>query len=249
MYWKRGLGIGFIFIGLFIILTNSFITGAVIGFQPQNYLGLFGIIIFISGILLITISKIGSLEEEVKEVNVYDSGKGDDNKRYFMSDPYAFFSYEDINLGEFRELYGIIKKDPELLEKAIEIYGKSLLSIVEEKKDNSDIAKKFLKIIYEGKIPKTESKVVLLSKEEKEEIKNAFNAGWNTDFNGVQRNIIRRYEFDYRKTKGGHLDVYSLKNNGLRYTTSSTPSDWRTGKNFSNSLIKLIQESKLGSKA
>ena len=247
MYWKRGLGIGLIFIGLFIILTNSFITGAVIGFQPQNYLGLFGIIIFISGILLIVVSKVGSLEEEVKEVKVYDSGKGD-NKRYFMKDPYAFFSYQDISLEEFGKLYELIKRDPELLKKARKIYGKKLLSIVEEKGDDSKIAKKFLEIIYEGEIPKTES-TTSLTREEKEDIKNAFNAGWRTDFNGVQKHIIGKHKFGYRKTKGGHLEVYSLKNNNLKYVTSSTPSDWRTGKNFSSSLIKLIKESKLGSKA
>lgn len=247
MYWKRGLGIGLSFIGLFIILTNKFITGAVIGFQPQNYLGLFGIIIFISGILLLIISRVGSLEEEVKEVRIYDSGKGDDDKRYFMKDPYAFFSYKDIPLGEFRELYETIKRDPELLKKAKDIYGRRLLSIIEEKGEDNKIAKRFLEIIYEGQIPKTES-TTPLTKEQKEEIKNAFNVNWRRDFNGVQRDIIRRYGLDYGKTKGGHLEVYSLKNEGRKIFTSSTPSDQRTGKNFSSTLIKFIQESKLGSK-
>lgn len=248
MYWKRGLGIGLIFIGLFIILTNSFITGAVIGFQPQNYLGLFGIIIFISGILLLIVSRVGSLEEEVKEVNVYELGKGDIDEKYFMTDPYAFFSYQDINLREFRELYEVIKRDPELLEKAKEIYGKGLLSIARGKVDNSEIAKKFLEIIYERKIPKTEF-IPALTKDQKEEIKHAFEPGWKKDFNGVQRDIIGKYGFSYGKTKGGHLEVYSSRDKELKTITSSTPSDWRTGRNFSSVLIKLIQESKLGSKA
>ena len=246
MYLKRGLGIGLIFIGLFIILTNSFITGAVIGFQPQNYLGLFGIIIFISGILFITVSRTGSLEEKVKEIKVYESGKEDNDKKYFMTDPFAFFSQKDINLEEFRELYDVIKRDPELLKEAKEIYGQSLLSIVEEKGDNSKIAKKFLEIIYEGEIPKKES-TTSLTREQKEEVKNAFNAGWRIDFNGVQRDIIKRYGFDYRKNKGGHLEVYSLKDDKLKTVTSSTPSDWRTGRNFAKEFVKFIEKSKLAS--
>ena len=58
MGWKINFGIGLIFVSLFIILTGGVITGAVIGFQPQNYLGLFGLLIFVVGIFLIVIERL-----------------------------------------------------------------------------------------------------------------------------------------------------------------------------------------------
>lgn len=57
MNYKRGLGIGLIFVGLFIVLTSRVITGAVIGFQPENYLGLFGVLVFLVGVFLVFVSR------------------------------------------------------------------------------------------------------------------------------------------------------------------------------------------------
>ncbi len=51
--FKRGLGIGFLFIGLFITFTGKVLTGSVIGTKPENYLGLFGVLIFFIGLALI----------------------------------------------------------------------------------------------------------------------------------------------------------------------------------------------------
>jgi len=53
MDWKRGFGIGLIFFGMIIILTSKVITGAVIGFRPSNFLGLFGFLVFVMGIFLV----------------------------------------------------------------------------------------------------------------------------------------------------------------------------------------------------
>ena len=63
MDYKRGLGIGLIFMGLFLILTGNIITGAVIGTSPENYLSLIGVVIFITGIFLILVS---GLEKRVE---------------------------------------------------------------------------------------------------------------------------------------------------------------------------------------
>jgi len=56
MNWKGNLGVGLLFIGLFMTLTGQVITGAVIGFSSKNYLSMFGIIIFVVGIFLVFVS-------------------------------------------------------------------------------------------------------------------------------------------------------------------------------------------------
>jgi len=63
MNWKRGLGIGLIFIGLFIVLTGKVITGNAVGLGSENYLGLFGLLIFIIGVFFMIVS---GLEGKVK---------------------------------------------------------------------------------------------------------------------------------------------------------------------------------------
>jgi len=65
MNWKRGLGIGLLFVGIFLIATNKTITGNAIGIKEQDSLGIFGIIIFILGISLITISNRSGLERHI----------------------------------------------------------------------------------------------------------------------------------------------------------------------------------------
>lgn len=76
MKTKRVLGFFLVFAGLFIILTGKAITGAVIGFQPKNYLGLLGILICLTGIFLITAS---TREWDKYRVNLvlreYESGQ------------------------------------------------------------------------------------------------------------------------------------------------------------------------------
>lgn len=253
MNWKRGLGIGLMFIGLFLVVTNAFITGAVVGVKPENYLGLLGIFLFMIGIFL-TVSTVtsGSLEEQVESLGsriaVYETRKGPktDEKNYFMKDPEAFFTIEgSINLRDFKDMYNVIKDDPELLERAREVYGKSLLSITQGRdKHKAEIAEEFLNILYEGKIP-TEKKP-LITKEEKETIKNAFIVGWRGDFNGAQKGILKNYHLGHEKMRAGHLGVYSLENPGLKITTGSTPSDYRVGIKFSIDLIHFIERLKKG---
>jgi len=259
MDWKRGFGVGLMLIGLFITLTSRVITGAVIGFQPMNYLGLLGIFIFIFGAFLILASGTSILEEKVKsgDIAVYDSMKGkketDDESRYFMKDPkHIFTSYGDISLSDFGEMYGIIKDDPELLKKARESYGRELLSIVQEGDEhNVRIAKEFLKVLYGGKIPMTkgkEEKILKksgrsLSKKELERIKKSFR-DWKGHIDKRQRAVLIEYNLGHEKTGRDHVEIYSLRDKHNRYVTSATPSDYRTGRNLAANIIKIIERSR-----
>jgi len=250
MGWKRGLrislGIGLVFIGIFIILTARIITGAVIGFQPYNYLGLLGILVFIIGVFLIVASGIGErLEEKLGEsIRVYESGprKTEEERRYFMSDPEGFFTIQgNISLKDFKDMYKVIKDDPELLNRARDVYGAGLLEISSKRGHNADIAREFLEVLYGGKIPRQERQEYRLAKEEKEKIKNAFSVGWHTNFNAVQREVLKEYNLGYGITRGNHIEVYSLENPSLRITTGLTPSDYRVGIKFSGDLIHFIE--------
>jgi len=69
MNWKRGLGIGLVFVGIFIMLTSVVITGNVVGFGSSDYLGLFGVLMFIVGAVLIFVSQ-QTLEEKLHEDSV-----------------------------------------------------------------------------------------------------------------------------------------------------------------------------------
>lgn len=57
MNWKKGFGIGLLFIGVFIIFTSRVLTGAVIGAKPENYLGILGILVFVVGIVILFLER------------------------------------------------------------------------------------------------------------------------------------------------------------------------------------------------
>lgn len=54
---RRGVGIGLSFTGLFILMVGRVLTGAVIGIRQENYLGWFGILVFIVGIVMLFIGR------------------------------------------------------------------------------------------------------------------------------------------------------------------------------------------------
>lgn len=244
MNWKRGFGIGLLFIGAFITLINGVITGAVIGYGPENYLGLLGILIFIVGGVLIVISGSGLERNIGREIEVYDKGHRnlEEDRRYFMKDPAGFFSTQDLSLRDFRDMYDVVKRDPELLSMARKVYGERLLEISRSNSRNAKVSEKFLEILYEGKIPR--KGLEGLSKEEKERIKNAFRVGWHLDFNGAQKEILKTHGLAYTLRSGGHLEIYSLKNREANLITSSTPSDYRTGLITASYIIKVIEQSR-----
>tara|TARA_Y100000310_G_C20494688_1_gene720949 strand:- start:46 stop:537 length:492 start_codon:yes stop_codon:yes gene_type:complete len=65
MNWKRGLGIGLLFISIFLIAINKTITGNIIGTKEQDLLGILGVIVFLIGISLIAISNRSGLERRI----------------------------------------------------------------------------------------------------------------------------------------------------------------------------------------
>jgi hypothetical protein len=166
---NQKLGSALIFLGFIMALTGKVITGSVIGLQGQNYLGTLGILVFIIGAFLMIVSKIGGLEKDLGgEVQVYDSDPykksnlSEDERLYIRDSPKGLFSEGDINLRDFKALYDEIKGDNELREWAKNFYGPRLLSIVQEgKMEDNRAASEFLKIFYEGKLPK-----VIMKREE-----------------------------------------------------------------------------------
>jgi len=87
--WKRGLGIGLIFVGLFIVLTGKAITGAVIGFGAENYLSLLGILVFIVGVFLLFLTK----ESVVSQLSLEDIVDGIMGKEIINQGEYNFYTY------------------------------------------------------------------------------------------------------------------------------------------------------------
>ena len=92
MNWKKGLGIGLIFAGTYLILTNALITGAVIGTGRENTLGWGGILFFITGILSLILGRntqyrVRSLEGMLKE-------EGEEDNTVFVLDSSGIIDYE-----------------------------------------------------------------------------------------------------------------------------------------------------------
>ncbi len=102
MSWKRGLGIGLIFAGIFIIASARVLTGAVVGVKPENYLGIFGVLVLAGGILLVLITK--TLEERVgieKFETRIRKKEHDKKKTSLILDTSAILPYSE---GEIEEL-------------------------------------------------------------------------------------------------------------------------------------------------
>lgn len=74
MNWKRGFGIGLLFIGIFLIAINKTITGNAIGIREQDSLAIFGIIVFLIGLSLIAISNKSGLERHILPYETLNSG-------------------------------------------------------------------------------------------------------------------------------------------------------------------------------
>ncbi len=101
MSWKRGLGIGLIFAGILIIAFARILTGAVVGVKQENYLGIFGVLVLVAGILLVLITK--TLEERVgiRELESRIRKKEQDRKKIsLILDTSAILSYNKEEIEE-----------------------------------------------------------------------------------------------------------------------------------------------------
>lgn len=104
MDWKRGLGIGLLFAGVFLILTAGALTGAVVGGKPQNLLGIFGVIVLIAGMLLILAVEEKPEKYTVKNIeSILEDAEGDE-KVVFVLDSSGIIDYQK-DLGKIIKQY------------------------------------------------------------------------------------------------------------------------------------------------
>ena len=271
MNWKKGFGIGLLFIGLFLIVVNAGITGNVVGISDTNsfeVLGYLGVIVFLVGIFLIiatgTIDDVVDPDTAVDQVSVYDAMRGSsvgaEEDRYFMKDRGGLLldiEGSDVNLGDFKAAYELVKDDQELIENARNVYGGELKRIVDEGTESEgEIALKFLNVLYDGKVPVVEDigEVIVdqgpanedygyrLTDSQKDLIRSAFKGGWKGVPNRSQERVLREYELEHVKTKNyGRIRYTGNPDNFV--TTSNTPSDTNAGKNIGRDVIRLIENS------
>ncbi|MDP2925759.1 MAG: hypothetical protein Q8N99_05295 [Nanoarchaeota archaeon] len=243
---KRILGISLVFIGLFMVFTSKGITGAFIGFKPQNYLGLLGLLVIIIGFFLILVSREGGLEKGLRVYDKYDGkGKHSPSQAYSITDPERYFSTVGfLTLEEFNRGLSEIKDDSELVELVRLEYGPELKMILDNPSDKNEarIAEAFYHALYDRRYEKHE-KPNELSDSEKEAIMIAFRAGWKNSPDSRQSKILARYRLGYR-VKGKHGEIYSRDDEKLKTTTSITPSDANAGKNIGGNVIELIRKTK-----
>ena len=232
---KRILGYLFIAVGIALFIRNIVFTGAVIGTSITNYFSIFAIGFFVGGILLILTSK--------KRLEVFLRQGTYEDERMTMTDPELYFGDVGfVNLASFKRIINRDKKNPDLIEIYRE-YEPDLMELREsENKDTSRVAESFLQVLL-GKsyAPKGEepTKRVLISKDEKQEIRNAFNGGWSGSPTTEQGRVLRKYGFDYASGPG-HGEIYSTEFSGIKAKTSSSPSDVNAGKNVGRDVINLV---------
>lgn len=264
MNWKRGFGIGLMFVGVYLIVINGSITGNVIGFGESygnNILGFLGIMIFLIGFFLIvataTIEDVVGTETK-SDISVYDSMQGSkigsNQDRFYLKDKGDLMldiaGSHDVSLKDFQAAYDLIKDDKELLEKARNVYGSELYKIANEGTDlEENIALEFLEVLYEGNISPIEShgpiKIDLqkgLSNPQKAIIRSAFKGGWKGTPDKSQQRVLNQYNLEHIKTNNyGRIRFIGKPDNFV--TTSNTPSDVNAGKNIGRDVIRLINNS------
>lgn len=259
MNWKRGFGIGLLFVGIFLIIVDRSITGNVIGVGEFNVLSIFGMAVFLIGLFLIiatrTIDDVVKTDDE-SNISVYDSMRGSkigsNQDRFYLKDTGDLMldiaGSHDVSLGDFQTAYDLIKDDKELLKKARDVYGSELYKIANEGSElDEEIALKFLHVLYEGDIPvmirdssQDEITVRMLTNTQKKDISNAFKGGWKGVPDKNQKRILNQYNLEHIKTNNyGRIRFIGNPDNFV--TASNTPSDVNAGKNIGRDVIRLIE--------
>lgn len=229
-----------IVIGIVSVLINPRINGNVIGINEDiTYVNLIGIVVFLVGVLIALTE--GTLQ---RRVSVYDKykGKGDhkEEEAYSMTDPERYFGdHGFVSLDEFRRAFAKLRGDSELLELVRQEYGPELMKSAKSRSEEAEIAKSFLKVMYDN-VQMEEREREYLDEHDKEEINNAFKGGWKNAPDSHQSRILKRYNLGYEHN-GKHGRIYLLENPKLHIQTSVTPSDGNAGKNIARDLIAFIQ--------
>ena len=224
MKLKKYGGVTLVVIGMALLFPLS-ITGAVVGVSIKTLGSIFGILLLIGGLTFILSDLEGKIDLYTKK-----TGKGEE---YHLIDPTLTLGGADLSLEEFKRGVDEIRSDPELIGLVRSTYLRPLENLMGTEKE--ELAKEFLEIL--GIKQDVEDKYSL-NKEEKNRIKAAFDEGYTIKPNRRQLNILKKYGIRFEP--GGKHPRLIL---GSKYiTSSSTPSEYRTGRNFSHQLIKFIEE-------
>lgn len=233
--------------GLFLILNSSLsLTGFVIfesrGRAIFNFLGAVFIVL---GIILFNYKP--SLE-----VVVYDATHGKSKREarghnYRITDPNFYFGQkgtEGISLSDFRKEVEDLRRSPdgqELIGIVRETYGPQLEKAIKSgEPEKARVAREFLAVLYNREYARNLGRERReLSKQEAEEIRNAFK-DWEGRPNVKQARILRAYGFVYEPGKS-HPHIRSSEYHDLFVSVSSTPSDIHAGDNAAKDVINLIE--------
>ncbi|MBI2632443.1 hypothetical protein HYW75_05545 [Candidatus Pacearchaeota archaeon] len=234
-------GLYFIFSILFSLDLIYGITGfSIINLIEVSSINVFGIIFFFIALLLFVAGR----DEEGKLVaKVYDASGGK-NKEHDATYTFVDSSGNRFTLGEMRNQINKFMQEnegKELVEIMKNEYSPFLHMIADSSDDEQNrIAWSFLEVLGE-KRPK-EEKNFGLSKEQEREIREAFR-NYNGNLAGKQRDILSKYGFNVGKRGDGHIG-FRYKKSGYFVITSSSPSDWRAGRNLASDIIDVLEKAR-----
>lgn len=232
----------------FSILISMLQTYNITGFSISEIIGrtpinLLGIIFFFIAILLFMAGRDdeGFLEKKIAKVFDASDGKSKDyDAAYTFVDPSGY----RITLGEMRKQINEFRREKggdEYVRIMREEYSPILHDII----DNSNEAQRkvawgFLEVLGEKR--QNEERNFGLTRDQEREIKETFR-----DYNGTlssrQRDILGKYGFNIEGRKDNHKG-FRYRNSGFSVIASSSPSDWRTGRNLASDIIKVIEKAR-----
>ena len=204
-----------------------------------------GIIFLLGGIACYmasreTDTKPSALEDTTSEVQVYDGRRGSKHRNpdedYHLVDPYLNFGASVVSLETFRKGVARIADDSELMSIVREEYGRPLQDIVRSNAPTSYVARQFLSVL-DMDVDGDEGG---LTKEEAAEIRQTFRDS-DGSLTKEQRHLLDRYGCTYEHGGNNH---WHIKYGGAIVVHSSTPSDWRAGRNFASELIRVLGRAK-----
>lgn len=235
------IGFFLIFLGTLIFLSSfSGITGNVVGYTSIDF-NLIGFFIVLSGLIIVVISK-KSLDDVVIVYRLGDRQNGDDDSNSFMTDPHLHLSRNGrVSLSEFRREIESLREIPggeELIDLVRDTYVPQLKKIANQgNEEKAEVAKMFLHALDIPYQESSESKGKL-PKREVEELKSAFKS-YNGTMTRRQLEVIRKHGLTFYPSESGQHPRIGYEN-GEQVVIAGTPGDWRTGRNISSELIRMI---------
>lgn len=223
-----------------IYSITGFSISEIIGRTSINPLG---IIFFFIGILLFMAgrSEESNLEKQIAKVFDASDGKSKDNDAtYTFVDPSGY----RITLGEMKKQIDEFRQEKggeEYVRIMREEYSPFLHQLTNKNdEDQREIAWSFLEALGEKR--QNEEKNFGLTRDQEREIKESFR-DYNGNLSSRQRGMLGKYGFNIEERKGGHKG-FRYRNSGFSVITSSSPSDWRTGRNLASDIIKVIEKAR-----